>query len=289
MVGRCDLHFSYEPLATNRACMRPFIAAGIGIVALLLGVGIAYRTSSTSRPTRQDDRVVSVAAAADLRFALDELIARFQEKQPDIRVEVTYGSSGNFFAQLSNRAPFDVFFSADVEYPRKLIAEGLADRDSEFVYAVGHLVVWVPNHSSLAVEKLGIRALLDPAARKIAIANPKHAPYGRAAEAALKHLGVYEPVRDRLVYGDNIAQTAQFVQTGAADVGVIAMSLALGPTLRREGRYWEVPPDAYPRLEQAGIIMNWARDRAAAESLRAFVLGEGKTILRAYGFTAPGN
>jgi molybdate transport system substrate-binding protein len=139
------------------------------------------------------------------------------------------------------------------------------------------------------VEKLGVRALLDPGVRKIAIANPKHAPYGRAAEAALKKLEVYDQVKDRLVLGENVAQAAQFVETGAADAGVIALSLALAPTLREKGKYWEVPLDAYPRLEQGGVILSWARDRQAADALRAFVLGpEGKAVLRRYGFFLPG-
>ena len=160
-----------------------------------------------------NERVVQVAAAADLRFALDEIIESFQRQHQDIKAQVTYGSSGNFFAQLSNRAPFDIYFSADVDYPRKLIEQGLAIKETEFLYAVGRIVVWAPRRSSLDLERLGIRALLDPAVRKIAIANPKHAPYGRAAEAAMRKLGVYEQVQERLVLGENIAQTAQFIET----------------------------------------------------------------------------
>jgi molybdate transport system substrate-binding protein len=232
---------------------------------------------------------VAVAAAADLKFALPEVIAGFERAHPDIKVEVSYGASGNFFAQLSNRAPFDIFFSADVDYPRRLVAAGLADKDSEFVYAVGHLVVWVPKESALDLEKLGARALLDPSVRKVAIANPRTAPYGRAAEAALKSLGVYDGVKDRLVLADNVAQAAQWAETGAADAGVFALSLALAPTFRDKGRSWQVPLDAYPRLEQGGVILSWARDREAAEALRAYVNGaEGRAVLRRFGFLLPG-
>jgi molybdate transport system substrate-binding protein len=235
------------------------------------------------------ERVVTVAAAADLQFALDEVLAEFHRAHPGIRAEVSYGSSGNFFAQLSNHAPFDIFFSADIDYPRRLIEQGLADKDSAFRYAAGHLVVWTRRDSPLDVEKLGARALLDPGVRNIAIANPKHAPYGRAAEAALKKLEVYDRIKDRLVLGENVAQAAQFVESGSADAGVIALSLALSPGLRDKGRYWEVPLDAYPRLEQGGVILSWARDRLAADTLRSFVLGaEGKAILRRYGFFFPG-
>ncbi len=251
------------------------------LAALLSGCGPTSGTGEGSREVR-------VAAAADLKFALDDLLTEFQRQHSDIRVVVTYGASGNFYAQLCNKAPFDVFFSADVEYPRRLIDKGLAAREDEFLYAVGHLVVWVPNASPLELDRLGIRALLDPRVRKIAIANPRHAPYGRAAEAALKSLGVYEQIKAKIVNGENVAQAAQFVETGSADAGVIALSLALSPALRERGRRWEVPVDAYPRLEQGGVILSWARDRQAAEALRVFVSGPGgKAVLKRFGFFLP--
>lgn len=246
-------------------------------------------TAHYDRPAQAAEKVVRVAAAADLKFAFDEIREAFQRQHPDIEVVVTYGSSGNFYSQLSNRAPFDIFLSADLDYPRRLIQQGLALAESEFSYAVGFIVVWVQRASPIGVEKLGIQALLDPAARRIAIANPRHAPYGRAAEAAIKKLGVFEKVQDRLVYGENITQTAQFVESGAADIGIISHSLAVAPALRDKGRYWEVPSDAYPRLEQGGVILSWAEDRAAADALRSFVLGDdGKSILGRYGFHPAG-
>lgn len=236
-----------------------------------------------------DGRKVRVAAASDLKFAFDEVTSEFQKKNPSIKVEVTYGSSGNFFAQLSNKAPFDLLLSADLEYPRKLIEAGHGVKESEFQYAVGHLVLWVPKGSKLDLDKLGIRAVTDPSVKKVAIANPKHAPYGRAAEAALKKLGVYDDVKDRLVLGENIAQTAQFVESGAADVGLIALSLALAPGMREKGRFWDVPLDAYPRLEQGGLILNWAKDKEATQALRDFLTGkDGRAILKKYGFILPG-
>jgi molybdate transport system substrate-binding protein len=259
------------------------------VLVLLTGLGVfgcsaAKPSASNSGP----ERVVTVAAAADLKFAFDEIVAVFQRAHPDIQVRPTYGSSGNFFAQLKNGAPFDLFLSADVDYPRRLIASGDAVPDSLFVYAVGHIVLWVPRESSLAVERLGMKALEEPAARKIAIANPRFAPYGRAAEAALKKLGLYDRVQDRLVLGDNVAQAAQFVQTGAADIGIIGLAQALAPGLRDAGRYWKIPPDAYPPLEQGGVILSWTKDRAAAEAVRAFLTGaEGRSLLRRYGFSFP--
>jgi molybdate transport system substrate-binding protein len=232
---------------------------------------------------------VRVAAAADLKFTMGEIVEAFRQERPAINVLVSYGSSGNFYAQLSNHAPFDIFFSADVDYPRRLIRQGVALADSEFLYGVGRLVVWVSRTSPIEVEKLGMQALLSPSVRRIAIANPRHAPYGRAAEAAMKSLGVYNQVKDRLVLGDSVLQTAQFVESGGAEVGFISHALALAPPLRDKGRFWEVPMDAYPRREQGGVILSWAQDRPAAEALRDFVLSEGgRAILRRHGFRLVG-
>jgi len=232
---------------------------------------------------------VRVAAASDLKFALAEIAAAFAQVHPNVAVKVTYGSSGNFYTQLASEAPFDLFLSADLEYPRKLVEEGRAVEGTDFRYAVGQLVVWVPNGSSLDLEKLGIRAAVDPGVKKVAIANPRHAPYGRAAEAALKHAGVYEQVKERLVLGENIAQTAQFVESGAADVGLIALSLAVAPTMKDRGRYWEVPAEAFPRIDQGGVELSWAKDKAATRWLQDFITGaHGRAVLRKYGFRLPG-
>jgi molybdate transport system substrate-binding protein len=231
--------------------------------------------------------VLTIAAAADLKFALDDLVKQFEEKYPATKVNVTYGSSGNFFAQFQNGAPFDLFFSADIGYPRKLAEKGLG-ADDVFLYAIGCIVVWAPKDSPVAVDKLGIKALLEPSIRKIAVANPEHAPYGRAAVAALKALNVYDQVASRLVYGENIAQTAQFVQSGAADVGILALSLAVAPQMRDAGRFWQVPLDAYPRMEQGGIILNSAKNLETARAFRDFVLGDnGREVLKHYGFYLP--
>jgi molybdate transport system substrate-binding protein len=231
---------------------------------------------------------LTVAAASDLKFALDELVGEFNTKQPDIKVKVTYGSSGNFFAQLQNQAPFDLYFSADIEYPRKLAEAGHALDSNVFLYAVGRIVVWTPKQSPVDVEKLGIQSLLAPSVKKIALANPQHAPYGRAAVAAMKSLKVYERAETNLVFGENIAQTAQFVQSGAADIGIIALSLAIAPQMRDAGRYWEIPLEAYPKMEQGGIILKWTKNADAARAFRDFVLGEhGRDVLKRYGFFLP--
>jgi molybdate transport system substrate-binding protein len=232
-------------------------------------------------------RTVRVAAASDLKFALADVIAAFEVAHPEAHVEATYGSSGNFFAQLSNKAPFDLYLSADISYPRQLIQAGLALPESEFLYAHGQIVLWARQAAPFDVTQLGLDSLQQPSVRKIAIANPAHAPYGRAAEAALKSLGVYDQVRERLVLGDNIAQTAQFVESGGADIGIIALSLALAPSMQEQGHFWTIPRDAYPPLEQGGVILNWAQDRRLAEAFRSFLLEpRGREILDRFGFEA---
>ena len=258
---------------------------GLSVLRWFLGATLALALSLDSRAA---EAAVTVAAASDLKFALDEIVVAFQKARPDTKVQVSYGSSGNFFSQLSQRAPFDIFFSADVAYPTKLIEAGLGVADSKFSYGVGRIVVWVPADSPVDPAKLGVESLKQPSIRKIAIANPEHAPYGKAAVAAMRKLGIYHAVKEKLVYGENIAQTAQFVESGAADIAILALSLAVAPAMKGKGRYWEVPLDAYPRLEQGGVILPWAKNRKAAQDLRAFVLSDaGKTILRRYGFFMP--
>jgi molybdate transport system substrate-binding protein len=231
---------------------------------------------------------INIAAASNVQFAFDDLVKEFHASQTGIKVKITYGSSGNFYAQLQNQAPFDLFFSADMDYPRKLADDGLALDKDVFFYAAGRIVVWVLNSSPVDLDKLGIRALLAPSVKRIAIANPAHAPYGVAAVAAMKSLHVYKAAEPKLVYGDNIAQTAQFVQTGSADIGIIALSMAVAPQLSEAGHYWEVPVDVYPPVEQGGIILNRTREAQAASAFRDFVLGDhGREVLARYRYVLP--
>ncbi len=237
--------------------------------------------SAACAPRPASQKII-VAAAADLNFAMPEIARQFRAVDPAVELQIAYGSSGNFFAQIGNRAPFDVFLSADVEYPRKLAAAGAGAGNSVFTYAMGRLVVWVRAASRLDPAT----ALRQPSVKHVAIANPQHAPYGRAAQAALRSLGLYQSVEVKLVLGENVAQALQFVESGAADAGIVALSLALAPPLRGRGRYWEVPLDAYPRMEQGGIILN---DSKAARNFRAFLLSAGgRRILKQYGFFVPG-
>lgn len=246
----------------------------LGLAAFL---GVACTT--TPAPLR-------IAAAADLRYALDDLVKAFRQRHGGVRIEPAYGSSGMFYAQLTNHAPFDLYLSADVQYPRKLSEQGLIVPGSEFTYGDGRIVLWTGNTSGVDVVRRGVDALRQPAVRHIAIANPAHAPYGRAAEAALRSLGIYDAVKDKLVLGENISQTFQMAQSGAAQVGIVALSLALAPEASGQGQCWEVPRDAYPRIRQGGAILKWTTSPEAAQAFRVFLLApEGRAILKRYGFS----
>lgn len=252
---------------------------------LLLGLALLFMGLMGALPSWAGD--LTVAAASDLNFAFKELVAAF-EKQSGHHVKLSLGSSGNFFSQIQNGAPFDLYFSADIRYPQKLEEAGYAVPGSLYRYAVGRIVLWVPGASPAAIDKLGMEALLDSSIRKIAIANPKHAPYGRAAVAAMEHFTVYERVKDRLVLGENISQAAQYVESGAADIGIVALSLALAPSMKAAGRYWEIPADAHPPLEQGAVILKSAKSPEAAKEFLEFLRGaEGKAIMTRYGFVVP--
>jgi len=249
----------------------------IKLLALLLLIAGPFATSQE----------IVVAAAADMSAVLPQLAANYTKKtgQP---VKLSFGSSGNLTNQIRNGAPFDLFFSADEEYPQQLIAEGLASKDTLYRYAVGRLVLWVPNDSPLDLTKLGIKALLEPSVRKISIANPSTAPYGRAAEAALRHFQIYDQVSSRLVFGENVSQAAQFVESGNAQAGLIALSHALAPAMKDKGRYWAVPLD-YPTLNQAAVVLSRSKQlnmaRAFLEYLRT---PEATSLLANYGFNLSG-
>jgi len=235
-----------------------------------------------------------IAAAADLSAAMEKLLPAF-EKQTGIHVSVSLGSSGNFFTQIQNGAPFDVFLSADKSYPEKLKQAGQAEPGTLTAYARGRLVLWMVKSSTLRFETKdrnvlsgGLEALARSEVRKIAIANPEHAPYGRAAVAVLQHYKVYDQVKGKLVLGENIAQTAQFAQSGNADVGFIALSLALSPAMANAGRYVLLPEESYPAIEQAGIVVRASKNKEQARQFLNFLTSpEGQAILRNAGFEAP--
>jgi molybdate transport system substrate-binding protein len=273
----------------GRDCLKSLIL-GLAFLLPIWEIQIRSDPLGTARQvSTQSPTEIFVAAAADLRFAMEEMIQEFQKDHPEIIVRVTYGSSGNFYSQLSNQAPFDLFFSADIGYPRKLSEQGLILPGTEFLYGVGRLVIWVPKSSLIDVERLKLEAVRHESVHHIALANPKHAPYGKAAEASLRSAGLWETAQSKIVLGENVSQALQFIQSGNAEIGIVALSLALAPGIKDQGRYWQIPLDTYPRLEQGGVILKWTKAPEAAQSLRGFVTGsKGRSVLEHYGFYLPG-
>jgi len=229
---------------------------------------------------------LTIAAAADLQPVMKEITARF-EKHTGSQVKLVFGSSGNFFAQLQNGAPFDLFLSADVEYPRRLEAAGLAEPGSLYEYATGKIVFWVPENSPVGLDK-GLAALTDSRIRRVAIANPAHAPYGRAAEAALKKAGVWEQVSSKLVLGENISQTAQFALSGSADAAILALSLVRAPAMKDRGKYIVLPQEMYPSLRQAAVVIKKSALKSLAARFVEFLkTPDARSLFTQYGFEDP--
>lgn len=229
---------------------------------------------------------ITIAAASDLSFAFREIATEYENTTGN-HVRLTLGSSGNFFAQIQNGAPFDLYFSADIAYPRKLEEAGLTVPGSLYQYAVGRIVLWTGHESRIDVTK-GFEALREPTIKKIAIANPKHAPYGRAAVAAMEYFKVYDQVKDKLILGENISQAAQFIESGACDIGIIALSLAIAPVMKSKGTYWEVPAEAHPALDQGAVILKQSKNQEAARQFLEFIKGpQGQEIMKRYGFVVP--
>jgi len=230
---------------------------------------------------------ITLAAAADLSAALPEIAARYKS-QTGHEVKLIFGSSGNLTTQIRNGAPFDIFFSADEEYPKQLIDARMAEGDTLYRYAIGRLVLWVPNDSPLDLSKVGMQALLDPVVKKVAIANPQHAPYGRAAEAALRHYKMYDQISAKLVLGENVSQAAQVVESGNAQAGLIALSHALAPAMKAKGRYWMVPVEAYPTLNQAAVVLTRSKQQDAARKFLEYAgSADATSLLKSYGFSLP--
>lgn len=228
---------------------------------------------------------ITIAAAADLKFALDEISADFRQANPGDEVAVIYGSSGKFHAQIQNNAPYDLYFSADIAFPQELAKAGLAS-SAVRPYALGRIVLW---SASLDATRMTLANLADPGITRIAIANPKHAPYGKRAEEALRAAGLWERVEPKLVYGENIAHTAQFVQTGNAQVGIIALSLALNPELAHKGGHWLIPDTLHLPLEQGFIITRRAEGNALAKRFADYLGSKpARAVMVKYGFVLPG-
>ena len=255
------------------------------VIALALAAPAPIGRASASGPSGAT-RPLAVAAAANLRPPLEELRRAFERERPGARVAPSYGASGVFLAQIEAGAPFDVFFSADAEYPRRAVEAGLARRQDLAVFAVGRLCLWLPAGAPPDLRPRGLAALADPRVRRVAIANPAVAPYGRAAEAALRAAGLLEAVRPKLVMGQSVAQAAGFAAGGAADAALLPLSLArepalaTGATLLLEG--------AGAKLENAAVVLARAADPALARAFLDFALGPaGREIFRRHGYELP--
>jgi len=252
---------------------------------LISSAGPAQEQTAPAPETLKTE--LTVAAAADLSSALKEIAGNY-EKKTGVTIKLSLGASGALTQQIQNGAPFDVFFSADMDYPRQLIAAGVADGASLYEYAIGELVMWVPANSLLDPEHKGMIVLLDPSVKKIAIANPQHAPYGRAAVAALKHAGLYDQVSDRLVLGENISQAAQFAESGNAQVGFVALAHVVAPEMQGKGKYWKIPADFYPALAQGVVTITLSpHQKEAAAFVEYIKTKETGKLLQKYGFTLP--
>ncbi len=248
------------------------------IAALLLGSWLPLRAAV---PAPAGPAPLTIAAAADLKYVLDSLVVIFNRQHPQARATVVYGSSGKFYEQLSHDAPFDIFFSADSEYPRRLQQAGRTAGAPQR-YALGRLVLW---SKKLNPSAQGMNTLLAPSVKRIAIANPGHAPYGRKAEEVLRTYKLYDQLKPKLVLGENIGQAAQYAATGAADVGLLAYSLALSPELRRAGKFYLIPATAHTPLQQSFVILKRAQANPAAKDFAAFLATPiARQALKKYGF-----
>ncbi len=235
----------------------------------------------TTPLSAQNNRIM-IGAASDLKFALDSIIASYRNTHPGVVVSVSYGSSGKLFEQILNGAPFHIYFSADIDYPRRLQERKLTGSDVH-TYGFGRLVLW---SAKFDPRNDGIDLLRNPNVKKVAIANPLHAPYGRKAMEVLTYYKLQDEVKPRLVYGENIAQTAQFVTSGAADVGIIALALALSPTMKSQnGHFYIFPDGTHSDLEQGFVVLKQAQARQDVAAFVAYMNGaEAKQILAYFGF-----
>lgn len=226
---------------------------------------------------------VKIAAAADLRYALDEVITAYKKANPKANIKVTYGSSGNAYHQILNGAPYDIFFSADILYPQKLHEKGMT-WSPPTLYAIGYIVLW----SKQIDVSMGINALKDPRIKKIAIANPEHAPYGKRAQESLTHYQLLSTLKDKLIFGENISQAAQYTQTGNAEIGILALSLVLSSAMKNQGNYFIIDSKSYTPLEQGFAIIKKNKVNADAVKFAKYIESvEAKKILQSFGFTTP--
>jgi molybdate transport system substrate-binding protein len=249
----------------------------------LLGTFSACKPSTPSTAIA-DDKILTIAAASDMRFAMEPLRARFLEEHPDVDLRITFGSSGQLCSQILAGAKFDMFLSADMSFPERIIHADLANKSELFWYANGRLVLWFKRDRNWGEDQAELKLLLEEQVKHVAIANPEHAPYGRAAVQAIKHYGLFDQVREKLVFGDNVAQATQFVESGAADVGLIAKSLSLSQSHQEQGVAIDVAREAYEPMRQSGIVLKDCSSINLARAMKDLLVSEwGQNILEEYG------
>ncbi|MGE3977429.1 MAG: molybdate ABC transporter substrate-binding protein [Nitrospira sp.] len=235
--------------------------------------------ASTVAPPAFAEQVL-VAVAANFVPPFREVAMEF-EKATSHNLRVAAGSSGNFFAQIKNGAPFDVFFSADNERPKKLEEEGFGVKDSRFTYAIGRVVLWSPTADLVKGEE----TLRSKTFKRLAMANPKTAPYGVAAMQALQKLELWESLQPHIVMGENLGQTIGFMESGNAQLGFVALSQIMDPKVKGKGSHWHVPTNLHEPIQQDMILLTKAKDNQAAKALMEFMKGpEAKAIIERYGY-----
>ena len=233
----------------------------------------------------QADNQLTIAAAADLRFAMEDVLAAYRSQHPEAQIDVIYGSSGKMTTQIMNGAPYDIFFSADIAFPERLYREGFAVTEPS-VYAIGRIVLWSKRHDA---TDLSLQDLTQRRIRRIAIAQPSHAPYGLRAQEALQAVGVWDDIQSKLVFGENIAQVAQMTQAQAADVGIIALSLALAPALAKDG-HTLIDDALHNPLTQGYVVTRHGKENSLARDFAEYMQQEAaRTIMETYGFVLPQN
>jgi molybdate transport system substrate-binding protein len=259
----------------------PLRSAAVALLVVLAPVIAGCGGDGGSSSTQGAGRGITVAAASDLRFAFEDLGERFTDRT-GVDVTFSFGSSGQLREQIINGAPFDVFASANVEFVVAVIDAGRGDPDTKADYGIGRIALWSPPGTELpsAVEELA-----DPRYRRIAIANPTHAPYGAAAEQALAAAGVLDVVRDRLVFGENISDTLRIARSGNADVGIVALSLVI----TGDDPYLLVDEALHEPLRQALVVTATGQRGDDARELTEFLAGPaGREVMVRYGFALPG-
>ncbi len=255
----------------------PFRGLGGKMKRIILSIVIVLTSISLSA------QKVVIAAAADLRYAMDEVVLAYKKHNPKSDIKVSYGSSGNAYQQILNGAPYDIYFSADIMYPRKLAEQGLTASKPK-LYAIGFIVLW----SNQIDVSSGMSSLNDIKLKKLAIANPEHAPYGKRAQESLQHYKLYDKLKDKIIMGENIAQTAQFSQTGNAEIGILALSLVMSPAMKNQGKYYLIDSKSYSPLEQGYVIIKKSKVNTETYKFAKFVSSpEARGILKNYGFKLP--